>query len=175
VDLVLAFAVVARPGLVVGVVEFADADAVARVAVEQGPERPVQLVHVRVPVVVAMEIADPAAEATELVGARRRGLRVVAQIRILHDHRRHVDPEAVDAPIEPEAGHIEHRASDRWIAPVQIGLLGQEAVEVVLAADVVEGPWRRTEHGQPAVGRRAVGLRVAPDEPIALPTVEGGS
>ena len=49
----------------------------------------------------------------------------------------HVDAEAVDAAVEPEAQHVEHGRAHRGIAPVQVGLLRQEGVVVVLAGALV--------------------------------------
>src|SRR5262245_8513709 len=53
------------------------------------------------------------------------------------------------------------------IAPVQIRLLWQEAMQVVLAGSRLARPGRSAELRQPIVGRRSVGLAVAPDVPVA--------
>ena len=45
-----------------------------------------------------------------------------------------VEPEAVDAEVEPEAQHVEHRLLHFGVVVVQVGLVVEEAVPVVLAA-----------------------------------------
>ena len=67
---------------------------------------------------------------------------VVGQVRVLADAVDHVDPEAVDAAVEPEAHHVVHRRLDLGVGPVQVGLLGEEEVQVVLPGGLVEGPRR---------------------------------
>jgi hypothetical protein len=39
-----------------------------------------------------------------------------------------VEPEAVDAHVEPEVHHAEHRLVDRGVVEVEVGLVGEEAV-----------------------------------------------
>ena len=63
----------------------------------------------------------------------RRIGRVVAELGVLDQVPDHVDAEAVDAAVEPEAQHVVHRGADLGVAPVEVGLLGQERVIVVLA------------------------------------------
>jgi hypothetical protein len=53
---------------------------------------------------------------------------------------RDVDPEAVDAAPQPEAQDVVHRRLDLWLVPVEVGLLGQERVQVPLARDLVARP-----------------------------------
>ncbi len=59
VDLVLALTVVLGPTIEIGVVQLPDADAVPRIRVEERAEGPIQLVHVRVVVVVHVELRQP--------------------------------------------------------------------------------------------------------------------
>ena len=82
----------------------------------------------------------------------------------------HVDAEPVDPPVEPEPEHIELRFGEIVVLPVDVGLLGQEQVEVVPARRLVELPRRAAvgERGRPVRGRPTVGARVCPDEPVAL-------
>jgi hypothetical protein len=47
-------------------------------------------------------------------------------------------------------------------------LLLEEAVHVELAGGLVPFPGTAAEHGQPVVGRAAVGLGIFPDIPVAL-------
>ncbi len=101
------------------------------------------------------------------VGVRR----VVAQLRVLHHHRRHIDPKAVHATVKPEARHVEHRVSDLGVPPVQVRLLGKEGVEVVLRARLVPGPGRAGEHADPVVRQAAIRLWVTPHVPVGLRVV----
>ena len=93
--------------------------------------------------------------------------RVVAELGVLVHLAQRVDAEAVDAAVEPEAQHGEHRLAHRRVAPVEVGLLAQVGVRVVLAALGVEGPGGTAEHAQPVVGRAAVRRRVAPEVVVA--------
>ena len=97
-----------------------------------------------------------------LVGAAR-GLAaglddLVAQRRLLEEAVGHVDPEAVDAAVEPEAQHVLEHRRDLGVAPVEVGLAGVEEVEVPLAV-LDLGPRGAAEDGLPVVGGRAVRRR----------------
>src|SRR3712207_7398191 len=48
--------------------------------------------------------------------------RVVAEEFVFYGQPQYVDPEAVHAPIEPEAQHVVHRIPDLGVAPVEVGL-----------------------------------------------------
>ena len=50
---------------------------------------------------------------------------VVAELRVLGELVDDVDPEAVDAAVEPEAQHVVHRRLYLGVVPVQVGLLRQ--------------------------------------------------
>ncbi len=70
-----------------------------------------------------------------------RGGQVLAVGALLGVEVRHrVQPEAVDAQVEPEAQGGDHLLLDRRVLVVEIRLVGEEAVPVVLLADRVEGP-----------------------------------
>ena len=92
------------------------------------------------------------------VGERRGvlGLDDLVQVLRLEERLRDVDPEAVDAAVEPEAQDLLERLRHGVDVPVEVGLLGGEEVEVVLAARLVAGPGRPAEDRRPAVRRTAV-------------------
>ena len=90
------------------------------------------------------------------------GRRVVAQGRILVEPVRHVDAEAGDPPVEPEPQDRVELGVHGRLPPVQVRLAGQEVVQVVLAAGVVEGPGGGAGVVQPIVGGPAAGRRVGP-------------
>ena len=97
--------------------------------------------------------------------------RVVAEGVVFDEVPEDVDAEAVDAAVEPEAEDVEHGLLDFGVAPVEVGLGGEEGVVVVLAGGVVELPGAAAEVAEPVVGRAAVGGGVAPDVPVALGVV----
>jgi hypothetical protein len=82
--------------------------------------------------------------------------------------RHGVEPQRVDAEIEPELHHVDHRVDDRRVVVIQIRLVREEAVPEVLASDRVEGPVRLLGVGEddPRLGKLLVG--VAPDVELAL-------
>ena len=78
-----------------------------------------------------------------------------------------VEPHAVDAHVEPEVHHLEHRLAHRRLVEVQVRLVGVEAVPVVGAGHRVPGPVRGFEVLEDDA-RLAVALgRVAPDVEVA--------
>ena len=112
------------------------------------------------------------------VGVERRhgGVGVVAQLRVLDDAVRNVDAKAGDAAVEPEAQDVVEGVADLGVPPVQIGLLGQEVVEVVLPGVLVERPGRgAAEAAAPVVRRRAAGPRIGPDVPVAAARATRGA
>ena len=153
-----------------------DEDEVVRevqlVAVLQVGDDAVQVLQRHLPhdhavLVLVHDLADAAQAVVDrlpvlVVRARRTGL--VAQERVLGDPRDRVQAQAVDAAIHPEADHVVHRALDLGVVPVEVGLLGHEAVQVVLLRGLVERPRGAAglEHRLPVVGL------VAPDVPVAL-------
>ena len=82
--------------------------------------------------------------------------------------RHRVEPQRVDAEIEPELHHVDHRVDDRRVVVIEVGLVREEAVPVVLAGDRVVGPVRLLGVGEddPRLGELLVG--VAPDVELAL-------
>jgi hypothetical protein len=80
--------------------------------------------------------------------------RVRRQLDMLEERVEDVEPEAVDAAIEPAANHVEHRGADVGVAPVEVRLLGQERVQIELAPFRVPSPGRATEIRDPVVRSR---------------------
>ena len=65
---------------------------------------------------------------------------VVGPARLLHDVRRGVEPEAADAEVEPEGGHLGDLVANHAVGDVQLGLERVEAMEVVPAGHLVPRP-----------------------------------
>ena len=84
----------------------------------------------------------------------------------MHIEIQRVVAEAVNTAVKPEPDGFEQRLAHVGIVKVEVGLRGQEVVQVILAAPRVPGPGRATEHGQPVVGGRAVRPRVCPHVPV---------
>ena len=97
--------------------------------------------------------------------------RIVAEFGILDHEPHHVDPEPVRAAVEPEPHGGDHGILDGRVAPVQVWLLAQEAVQVPLAGGGIEGPGRTAEVRHPVVWRHALAPAVPPDVPVALGAV----
>ena len=98
----------------------------------------------------------------------RPGGGVVAQLAVLDDRVADVDPEARDPALEPEAQDVVEGVAHAVVPPVQVGLAGQELVQVVLAGLLVQRPRRPAERRAPVVGHAAAGRRVRPDVEVAV-------
>ena len=98
---------------------------------------------------------------------RRRQVLAVRPLRLV-EIRNRVETEAVDAEVEPEAQHLDHRVLHLGVLEVEIRLMVEEAVPVVLPAHRVERPVRRlgVDEDDPHLGVELVGVR--PDVPVAL-------
>ena len=77
-----------------------------------------------------------------------------------------VDPESGDSAVEPEAQDPVELVATSSFHQFRSGCVGQEVVEVVLAAALVERPGGPAEGAHPVVRRRAVGLGVRPHVPV---------
>src|SRR5260370_196501 len=104
-------------------------------------------------------------------GVSRLPRRVVAQFRVLVQALRHVDAEPGDPPVEPEPEDLAELGVHRGLAPVQVGLAVQEAVQVVLAGRLMPGPGGVTRRIQPVVRRAAARGRIGPHVVVAVPRV----
>ena len=168
-------AVIGRPLLALQV-DLADREPrpIRRELVQHRPDLPEQPVYVRVTPVVDMY--QPVVVAQVLVTVLRAlQHRIGSVLGILHGKVTGVQPEALHTTLEPEPEGVEHRLLHRRIPPVQVGLLGEETVQVVLAGVVVVGPCRSAEHRNPVVGLGSVGCRVPPHVPVAPGVVAGGA
>jgi len=115
---------------------------------------------------------------------RRRGLgvaqflgqrRIVAELLVMHVEVDGIEPEAIHPPLQPETGDVQQRVLHFGAVEVQVGLAGQEVVQVILLAPAVPVPGGAAEHRQPVVGHGAVGFRVGPDIPVGLGVVAAGA
>jgi hypothetical protein len=100
--------------------------------------------------------------------SKRRIWRVVAKLRVLDQVPDHVDAEAVDSFSKPEAHHVMDRVAHRGIAPIQVGLLGQEGMVVILPCRGVILPGAPAEFRKPVVRRTPARCGITPYIPIAL-------
>jgi hypothetical protein len=114
----------AHPGLVVGV--------------EDGAPLLVDGLHLLlVPDVAVVVLVD-----AELLAHRRVVGQVGAHVQRVGD----VDPEAVDAPVEPEPQDAQELLMDLPVGPVEVGLRAVEQVQVPLPGGLVPGPRGPAEH-----------------------------
>ena len=114
-------------------------------------------------------LADPL---EELVGARE-VLAVGALLLEQVGHR--VEPEAVDAEVEPELQRLDDGVLDPRVLEVEVGLVAEEAVPEVLLAHRVERPVGRlgVDEDDARVGVGLVG--VGPDVEVAVRAVRVGA
>ena len=86
----------------------------------------------------------------------------------LEQVRHRVQPEAVDAQIEPEPKHVEHRLLHCRVVVVEVGLVREEPVPVELPSHRVERPVRLlgVDEDHPRVGVLLAG--VAPHVVVAV-------
>ena len=116
-----------------------------------------------------------------LLGRAEHGgaLGVVGQAGLLDEAVGDVDPEAVDAPVEPEPQDGLELRPDLRVVPVEVGLLGVEQVQVPLAGRAVglgdAGPGRAAEDRVPVVGRQLAVLALALPEQVAVPLGGAGT
>jgi hypothetical protein len=64
----------------------------------------------------------------------------VADLARVDEERHRVDPETVDAELQPEAGDLGHLVAHLLVADVQVRLVRVERVQVVLLRLIVPGP-----------------------------------
>jgi len=142
----------------------------ARIAIEQGTKfgQEGQILGLGVVVIVVLKgVGVVGAEAAADALCGRLG-RVVAQQAVVKTKVDGIKAQAVHAAIQPEAQHIQHRAAHVGIVEVEIGLRGQEIVQVILAAARLPLPGDTAENGQPVVGWAAIGLGIGPHVPVGF-------
>ena len=93
---------------------------------------------------------------------------VVAELGVVEEVVDRVEAEAVDAAVQPEAEGGKRPVLDLGVVVVEVGLRGEEVVQVVLLAPRVPGPGGAAEDGKPVRGRGAVMAGVGPDVPVGL-------
>ncbi len=79
-----------------------------------------------------------------------------------------VEPQAVDAHVEPELDDVDDRLAHRRVLEVQVGLVGEEAVEVELPAHGVERPVRVLGVDEDDADVGVLLIRVAPDVEVPV-------
>ena len=125
--------------------------------------------RVDVPVRVVVPVDGAELQHPAVVGVRQPGL--------LRHRRRRVDPQPVDPAVEPEPQHVVEVVEHRLVAPVEVGLLGREEVQVPLPRRAVRlgdpRPGRPAERADPVVRRLLAGLAPPVAEEVAGPL--GGS
>src|SRR5829696_8968757 len=93
---------------------------------------------------------------------------VVAECRILDQMPDDIDAKTVDAAPQPEAHGVMDGGAHLGVAPVEVGLGGEEGVIVVLAGRGVVLPGAAAKLTEPVVRWTAARRRIAPDVPLAL-------
>src|SRR6266853_6601240 len=85
-----------------------------------------------------------------LVGAGQD--RIVGQLWVFEERVYGIQAKAGDAALVPPAVGVEHSLLDRWIAPVQVRLLGIKVMIVILLGSGIEFPRRPAESRNPVIG-----------------------
>ena len=86
-----------------------------------------------------------------------------------------VEPEAVEADVEPEAQDVQHLLLHVGVVVVEIRLVREEAVPVVLAAQRIPRPVRRLGVDEDDARLAPARVVVAPDVPVAVRPVAVGA
>src|SRR5207249_2394899 len=97
--------------------------------------------------------------------------RIRQEVDVLEEGIEDVQPEAVHAALEPAADHGQHRLPEIRVPPVQVGLFGQEGMQIELASNLIPGPGGAAEKRGPvarlARSPEAIPHAVTPQIPIA--------
>ena len=110
------------------------------VPIQKRPHLTEYLMHVCVSLVVLVQLYVVLTQRFVYLW-RTLGVRRIVPLRgIFHDEAHRIDAKSVNVPIEPEAQVLEHRCFHRRVAPVQIGLLLQEGMQVILTRSIIQLP-----------------------------------
>ena len=82
--------------------------------------------------------------------------------------RNRVEPERIDTEVEPEPHDVEDRRQHLGVVEVQVGLVGKEAVPVVLPGNRIERPVRFFGVRKDDARARVLRIGVAPDVIVAF-------
>ena len=93
----------------------------------------------------------------------------------LEQVRHGVQPEPVDAEVEPELQRVQDRVLHGRVVEVEVGLVGEEPVPEVLLAHRVEGPVGRLGVDEDDPGVRVAGVVVGPDVEVPVRAVRVGA
>ena len=86
-----------------------------------------------------------------------------------------VEPEPVDAGIEPALHHLQHRPDHARIVEIEVRLVRKEAVPVIGAGFLVPGPVRLLGVGEDDAGAGVFLVVVAPHIPVARARIRGAA
>ena len=93
----------------------------------------------------------------------------------LEEVRDGIQPQAVDALVEPEAKGANHLVLDGQVVEVQVGLVTEEAMPEVLARQWIPRPVRRLGVGEDDAGVFVLLVRIAPDVVIVKGRLRAGA
>src|SRR4029077_13247610 len=79
------------------------------------------------------------------VGTIIRIWRIVAKQGVFDQKPKHIYTITIDAAIEPKPHHVEHGSANFRVTPIQVGLMGKKAVQIILIGASVERPRRTAE------------------------------
>jgi hypothetical protein len=125
-----------------------------RVLVDDGPETLQKGREVGLVAIVEMDLPGPCRRALDD--------RIREELRMLQEHVEDVQPKAVHPALQPAPNHPVLRRLHLGIAPVQVGLLREERVEVELLASRFPLPRRAAEERDPIVRRDPISELVDP-------------
>jgi hypothetical protein len=94
--------------------------------------------------------------------------RIIAKVGIFYQEPKDINAKSIHLTIEPKPQDFVHSCADKGVAPIQVGLLRQKAVQIVLAGGLLVGPRRPAELRNPVIWRRAIRQSITPDIPITL-------
>ena len=115
------------------------------------------------PLVLGVHVgADPLEQVVRL--GQVLAVRAVALVEVGHG----VEAQPVDAHVEPVVEHAEHRLLDGRVVVVEVGLVGVEAVPVVLLGHRIPRPVRGLEVLEDDAGIGPTRRVVAPDVVVAV-------